>query len=313
MSPFLPDETHVAQVRLRTANLERLLVFYRSVLGFKAVESSGSTTSLSATGQPPALLVLSEEPDAAPRPLRATGLYHFALRYPSRAEFARAYARLDRLRYPVEGASDHVVSEAIYLSDPDNNGVELYADRPRAQWLWRNGQVAMTTEGLDLDGLLASVEVASELADPPAQLDVGHVHLHVADLAKAERFYRDFIGLSVTQRSIPGALFLAAGGYHHHVGVNTWAGSAPPPPKSVGLISYRLAVPVAEILYCLKHRAPLLGYEARTESLSDGSNLLQIRDPNGNWLEIQSPEKDPAWQLQRAKPAGEMQPAWSKR
>ena len=141
--------------------------------------------------------------DAPPRPLRATGLYHFALRYPSRLGLAQACDRLDRKGYPIEGAADHGVSEAVYLSDPDNNGLELYADRPRAHWLWRNGQVAMTTEALDLAELLASIDEAPAPARSLAQPDIGHIHLHVADLGKAERFYREFIGLAVTQRLIP--------------------------------------------------------------------------------------------------------------
>jgi catechol-2,3-dioxygenase len=111
--------------------------------------------------------------------------------------------------------------------------------------------------------------------------------LHVADLAVAERFYSEFLGLSVTQRSFPGALFFAAGGYHYHIGVNVWAGKALPPDGCVGLISYRLEFPVPEILCCLGHRAPLLGYESRTESVPQAPPILQICDPNGTWLEIQ--------------------------
>jgi catechol 2,3-dioxygenase len=290
MVPFLPDQTRIAQVRLRTANLERLLEFYRGVLGLKVLERAGPRASLSATGQTPALIVLNEEPDAAPRPLRATGLYHFALRYPSRSDLAQACARLVKAGYPIEGAADHGVSEAIYLSDPDNNGVELYTDRPRAQWPYRDGRLAMTAATLDLKGLLASVKDGPVPANPPARLDIGHIHLHVTDLGEAERFYRELIGLSVTQRSLPGALFLSAGDYHHHLGVNTWAGRAPAPPKSAGLISYRMMVPVPEVLYCLEHRAPLLGYEAHRESSPGVPDLLRIRDPNGNWLEIQSSE-----------------------
>ena len=178
--------------------------------------------------------------------------------------------RLAKADYPIEGASDHIVSEAIYLSDPDHNGVELYADRPRSQWTWREGQIAMATEALDLDNLLATIQGQSEPAGPPPETDIGHIHLHVADLAEAEKFYQEFLGLAVTQRSYPGALFLSAGGYHHHVAVNTWAGSAAPPPNSIGLVSYRLEVPVAEILYCLEHRAPVLGYEAKLEASEEG-------------------------------------------
>lgn len=285
MKAFLPDQTRISQVHLRTARPRDALTFYSGILGLKVLPEPVAPIILSAGAATPGLIVLSEDLKAAPRPPRSTGLYHFAFRYPGRRDLARAYRRLVRSRYPIAGASDHGVSEAIYLSDPEGNGVELYADRPRAQWLWRDGQVAMTTSPLDLDNLLSTVAGESATTQPPAQLDLGHIHLRVADLARAERFYSEFLGLEVTQRSYAGALFFAAGGYHHHIGVNVWAGKAGPPPGSVGLISYRLEVPVPEVLYCLRHRAPLLGYETRFEP--GDRPLLQVRDPNGNWLEVQ--------------------------
>jgi len=173
------------------------------------------------------------------------------------------------------------------FSDPDHNGVELYVDRPRSQWVWREGQVAMTTEPLDLDNLIASTAGQSPPQQVPPQTDLGHIHVQLAHLAAAERFYHEFLGLAVTQRSYPGALFFSAGGYHHHLAVNTWAGDRPPPATSIGLIAYRLEVPEAEIVYCLRHRAPLAGYEAATKIRETGVELLQIRDPNGHWLEVQ--------------------------
>ncbi|HWX20710.1 MAG TPA: VOC family protein [Candidatus Binatia bacterium] len=291
MNAFLPDQTRISQVHLRTANLERALAFYTDVLGLKARHGRSQAIVSAAKGSP-GLIVLSEDLNATPHPPRSTGLYHLALRYPRRQDLALAFRRLIKRGYPVAGASDHGVSEAIYISDADGNGVELYADRPRAEWSWRNGQVAMVTEPLDLDHLLATIEHRSAPTAPPAKLDLGHIHLHVADLAAAERFYREFLGLDVTQRSYPGALFLAAGGYHHHIGVNVWAGKIAPPPNSVGLLSYRLEVPMTEILYCLRHRAPLLGYETRFEKADPP--LLQIRDPNGNWLEIQPSNTNPS-------------------
>lgn len=282
----LPDQTRFSQVRLRTADVKRQLEFYTEVLGFKVLDAAGADHALSASGKGPGFLVLHEEPKAVPRPPRSVGLYHFAVRYPAREELARAYRRLRAHGYPIAGASDHGVSEAIYLSDPDSNGIELYADRPRSEWRWQNGQVAMVTTALDLDDLLASISAKKAAADPPTGAELGHIHLHVADLAAAERFYREYLGLALTQRSYPGALFFASGGYHHHVAVNVWAGKSVPPPNSVGLISYRFEVPVPEILYCLSHRAPLLGHEIRGDFEKDG--LLQIRDPNGNWLEIEA-------------------------
>ena len=257
------------------------------MLGLKAFYRPGSHAFLSAFPEGSDLLVLSEDRSASPRPPRSTGLYHFALRYATRNDLAHAYSRIVSAGYPVAGASDHGVSEAIYLSDPEGNGVELYADRPQSQWRWQNGQIAMVTTPLDLENLLASNADKPPTSPPSAKVDLGHIHLHVDDLGAAERFYSEFLGFAVTQRSYPGALFFAAGGYHHHIGANVWAGKAAAPSNSVGLVSYRLEVPVAEILYCLSHRAPLLGYESRMEPHHEGNSILRIRDPNGTWLEIQ--------------------------
>ena len=289
MKAFLPEQTRISQVHLRTAKLEGAVAFYTDVLGLKLLRAPGSQAILSATGEAPGLLELTEDLNAPLRPPRSSGLYHFAIRYPARLDLAHALERLLRSEYPIQGGSDHQVSEAIYLSDPDDNGVELYVDRPRSQWIWRNAQVAMTTEPLDFESLLASTEGQPAPSNIPPQTDLGHIHLHVADLTAAERFYHEFLGLAVTQRSYPGALFFSAGGYHHHLAVNTWAGDQPPPDNSIGLISYRLEVPEAEILYCLRNRAPLAGYHARTETRKDASEVVQIRDPNGNWLEVHSP------------------------
>jgi catechol 2,3-dioxygenase len=283
----LPDETRIERVHLRTADLSRAVEFYTGVLGFRLASRSGARAGLSAAEGSPTLLEFTEDRAAKPRVARSTGLYHFAVRFPTRRDLARAFLRLQRHNYPLDGASDHLVSEAFYLTDPDQNGVELYADRPRSQWVWRDGQVSMSTEPLDLDDLLKSAGHLELEAPMPPETDIGHIHLHVADLPAAERFYRDYLGLAVVQRGYPGALFFSAGGYHHHVGVNTWAGKAQPLGNSVGLLSFRVAVSVREIIYCLLHRAPLAGYTAAPAEFGDGDEGLRIRDPNGNWLEIQ--------------------------
>ena len=288
MRGFLPDQTRISQVHLRTTRLERALEFYSGLLGLKASHEPGGQAILSARPEKPGLLVLSEDRKALPRVPQSIGLYHFALRYPTRNDLAHAYRRVVKAGYPIAGASDHGVSEAIYLDDPDGNGVELYADRPRSQWRWQNGQIAMVTTPLDLENLLATIAAKPAATAQLPHADLGHIHLHVKDLAAAERFYSEFLGLAVTQRSYPGALFFAAGGYHHHIGVNVWAGKTAPPANTVGLVSYRLEVPIAEILYCLSHRAPVLGYETQTKLQEEGNPILQLRDPNGNWLEVQT-------------------------
>jgi len=288
MHAFLPEQSHFNQVHLRVADLERALVFYSEALGLNVLDGPGVQASLSASTERPELILLSEDRNALPRPPGTTGLYHIALRYSSREGLARAFERVARTGWPIAGASDHGVSEAIYLSDPDGNGVELYADRPRARWRWRDGQVAMTTQALNLEDLLATNSDETATAAKPPQIDIGHIHLQVPDLAPAERFYSGFLGFSVTQRSLPGALFFAAGLYHHHIAVNVWAGPAAPASRGVGLVSYRLQVPCAEILYCLSHRGPLFGYETQSAAAGHGAPLLRIRDPNGAWLEIQA-------------------------
>src|SRR5262249_26970655 len=145
---------------------------------------------LGATESGPAMVVLSETPGALAPSAPAIGLYHFAIRYPTRADLAAALKKLARQEYPIQGASDHLVSEAIYLSDPDGNGIELYADRPRSQWVWREGQIVMATEPLDLDNLVASADAPRVELQPRTEL--GHIHLRVANLAAAERFYHEF-------------------------------------------------------------------------------------------------------------------------
>jgi catechol 2,3-dioxygenase len=288
MKGFLPDQTRISQVHLRTARLEELLQFYSGMLGLNASRGPGNHASFSAAPQQPGILQLTEDKAASPRPPRSTGLYHFALLYPTRKDLAQVYRGLIEADYPIIGASDHGVSEAIYLSDPEGNGIELYADRPRSEWQWKNGQVEMVTKSLDLDNLLATTSGSSPSGRSRQHAELGHIHLHVADLAAAERFYSEFLGFAVTQRSYTKALFFAAGGYHHHIGVNVWAGKASPPASSVGLISYRIGIPEAEILYCLNHRAPFFGYETRTVNGDDKRpSMLQIRDPNGSWLEVQ--------------------------
>jgi len=277
----LPDETHVGRVHLRTASLARALDFYQRVIRLKLRERAESGASLSAIGGHPALLILTEDQNAASRPQRATGLYHLAIRFPTRRDLAHALRRLVAAEYPIMGACDHLIGASLHLNDSDGNGVELYYDRPRSQWPMRNGRFQMVTQPHDVGGLLATTNGESIPANVPPQTDIGHLNLHVADLKEAETFFHDFLGLDVMAHIGNTATFLAAGGYHHHVAVNTWAGRTPAPKDSIGLISYGLAVPHDQTLADLKERAPLFGYEVRT-----AGDVLQVRDPNGHWLEL---------------------------
>lgn len=283
----LPAGTHIGRVHLQVSGLERALTFYRDLLGFQEAGREDDTAALSATGGRPYHILLTERLGARPKPPRTAGLYHVAIRFPDRRALARAFQRLVDYRYPLQGFADHLVSEALYLADPDGNGLELYADRPRERWEQRDGQIDMATDPLDVEDLLA--EAAGDAAPWTGvhpKTDIGHVHLHVSDLAQAEAFYSGLLGLDVTQRSYPGALFLSAGGYHHHLGVNTWAGAGPPPLDAVGLLSFALQLPAQEAWRILYERVRESGVGA--EDLRDYKHArgVLIRDPDGNGVEL---------------------------
>lgn len=270
-------------VHLTVADLDRSLRFYEEVLGFRSASSQNGTASLSADGASP-LLVLTERPGVWPKPRHSTGLYHYALLLPSRLDLARSLRRLAEQGHPLQGASDHGVSEALYLDDPDGNGIELYCDRDREAWPHHNEKLQLVTDPLDFDGLLAELEADGRpWQGLPPQTRVGHVHLHVADLAQAEAFYCDLLGFDRIARYGSQALFVSAGGYHHHLGLNTWAGQGapPPPPDAAGLRHFTL---------CLPDRAEWERMAARLkesglawEEQQDG---LLVRDPAANGIVI---------------------------
>jgi catechol 2,3-dioxygenase len=243
MNPrHLPPDTRLGAVHLRVRDLQRQVAFYEDVLGFQLLAEDGATAALGTTDGRP-LVVLHGEPTAPRRPEGSTGLFHVALRLPTRADLGALVRRVQQAGHPFGGFSDHNVSEAAYLSDPEGNGIELYADRSPEVWRGVDGEVFMTTEPLDVPGLLmAAPEPAPRL---PAGTAVGHIHLRVSSLSDAEAFYVDRLGLGVVTRSYPGALFTAAGDYHHHVGLNVWggAGAPHPPDGSLGLVYFELVVP----------------------------------------------------------------------
>jgi len=272
--------TTVGPVHLTVSELERSLAFYRQALGLDVLGGDeNGRASLGAAGRE--LVVVVEEPGALPSHGH-TGLFHFALLLPERVELARWLAHAGRERIPLAGLSDHYVSEAIYLSDPDGHGIEIYADRPREVWA---DEVAarMTTLPLDVASLLGELE--DPATDPfdglPAGTRMGHVHLKVASIPEAVAFYRDVLGFSLMAQLGAQAAFLAAGGYHHHVGANTWesAGAPPPPSGSAALRHATIVLPdEAE-----RDRAVERLVESGHPPTLDGPDP-RVADPSGNVL-----------------------------
>jgi len=271
--------TTVGAVELTVADLERSLSYYREAIGLDVRVREDGKAAFGAAGRE--LLVLVEEPGARPAHGH-TGLYHFALLLPERRDLAGWLAHVIRDGVPLVGLSDHFVSEAIYLSDPDGHGIEVYWDRPREVW---EGQVGarMTTMRLDVDGLLGELDdPTSEPFDGlPAGTVMGHVHLKVAAIDDTVAFYRDVLGLGLMARLGAQAAFLAAGGYHHHFGANTWesAGATAPPPGSAALRHATVVLPDAAERERVVDRLERAG-----QPVEDGAGGLSVRDPSGNAL-----------------------------
>jgi len=267
--------THIGAVHLTIRDLDRSVRFYEAHVGFSLHRRDDRSAWLGAGG--PDLLVLSQC-DTAPRVRGTTGLYHFAILVPSRADLSRALRRLVETETVMQGAADHLVSEALYLADEDGNGIEIYRDRPRAEWPFVNGQLQMGADPVDFDALLA--EPGGTGGGGLARGTViGHVHLHVSRLDDAMRFYVDILGFELMQRYGPSACFVSAGGYHHHIGLNTWAGvgAPPPPPGAIGLKHFDVRMPDADAVGAVLDRVRAANIPV--ESVDGG---FLIRDPAKN-------------------------------
>jgi catechol 2,3-dioxygenase len=277
MSRTIDPGTRIGAVRLTVADLERARAFYRRAIGLRELGAEDGRARLGPEGGP-ALVELEGRPAAPPRPRPSTGLFHLAILVPSRAELARALRRVLDAGASFTGASDHLVSEALYLDDPEGNGIELYRDRPREEWPRDGGGLRMATLPLDVEGLLAEMPGPDDEGMPEGTT-MGHVHLQVRDIPEAEAFWSGVLGFEPTVRGYPGALFVAAGGYHHHVGLNTWgtAGAPAPPAGARGLARVEVVVPRAEEVARVEERARAAGHEPRREG---GGALLP--DPSGN-------------------------------
>jgi catechol 2,3-dioxygenase len=283
----LGPDTEVGAARLTVSDLARSRSFYGNALGLAARDLEDGSVAFGAPGQP-ALVELTPDGSAPALDRRATGLFHLAILVPSRVDLAHALARLAQTRWPLDGASDHLVSEALYLSDPDGNGIEIYRDRPREQWRHdESGNLEMATLALDLQSLAGELRDEPGVAPAvPAGTRMGHVHLQVSDIEEAEAFYHGVLGFDVTVRGYPGALFVSAGGYHHHIGLNTWhsAGSSPPARGSVGLRSFDVRLSDEAELDRVLARIDAVGLPV--ESI-DGPGAL-VRDPSGNAVVLRS-------------------------
>jgi len=275
LAPRLPDALRLGPVHLMVSHLDGSIAFYERSLGLRLHGRDGAVARVGAGGED--LLVLVEHPGAGPGG-RHAGLYHFALLFPSRPELARAVRRLATAQVRIEGASDHGVSEAIYLRDPDDNGIELYADRPRAEWpppRHPDERVEMYTIALDMKDLMREAEGEEPREHAPPGLVMGHVHLHVGDVERALAFYRDVLGFEV-MANLGSAAFVSAGGYHHHLGFNVWLGRAvePLPPNTAGLREWTVVLDSRDEVEAVRARIAAAGLEADDR---DGGFL--VRDP----------------------------------
>jgi catechol 2,3-dioxygenase len=286
--PGIADATRMGAVHLTVSDLARSLEYYQGAIGLQVHERDDGSAHLGAGGED--LLVLYEEPGAEPAP-RHTGLFHFALLLPARTDLARWLVHAAQDQISLEGMSDHLVSEALYLRDPDWHGIEIYRDRPRSEWERDGDGIRMATLPLDVQDLVGSLDGAEpEFEQLPRGTTMGHVHLQVADVPATEEFYAGVMGFDVQARYGSQATFLSAGGYHHHLGGNTWNSRAasPPPPGSAALRHAVVLLPDDDELQRVSGRVADAGQDP--EPQPDGGGVL-VRDPAENGLLLQVDRK----------------------
>ncbi|HEX6323109.1 MAG TPA: VOC family protein [Vicinamibacterales bacterium] len=275
----LPDATRLGAVRLQVSDLARSVAYYEQVLGLRARDRGDATATLAAADGRP-LVVLETRPGVTPAPPRATlGLYHFAILLPDRPSLGRFLRHLAALGARA-GMADHLVSEAIYLTDPDGLGIEVYADRPRDSWRVRGEELAMTTDPLDAEAV-AAAGGSEPWTGMPAGTVLGHVHLHVGNLDEGAAFYHAALGFDKIVWSYPGALFLSAGGYHHHLGTNTWSRGPVPAADQARLLSWDIVVPTRADAAAAAASVAAAGY-----GIQEDDGAFRAADPWGTTLRL---------------------------
>ncbi|AKG03459.1 glyoxalase [Salimicrobium jeotgali] len=271
----------VKDVALRVTDLDMSLQFYKEYLGLSVLGRKENRIDLTADGES-GLLSLEELETPSRKERERTGLYHLALLVPSRAALAGVLNHLADKNITV-GSADHLVSESLYISDPDGNGLEIYTDRDPSEWEWHNGGVIMGVDPLDFEDLRNSGESAENFRKLPEETVIGHIHLHVSDLQEAENFYTDGLGFATVSRLGDRALFLADGGYHHHIGLNTWAGTGIPAAsrKTPGLESFAIVLPDQASAEETAGRLKELG-----APVTEREGAVVTEDPSGNRIRL---------------------------
>lgn len=275
-SSFPGPGTRLGAVRLAVRDIDRASGFYARAIGLEPMPSDGAVVRLGVDGR--AIVELEAAPDSQPAARGASGLFHLAVLVPDRAALASAVRRVDEAGWGFTGASDHLVSEALYLNDPEGNGIEIYHDRAREEWPVADGVLQMDTLPLDIDAVMAELPGGPIEPRVPTATTLGHVHLKVDSLETARRFYVGVVGFDVMVETYPGALFVAAGGYHHHVGLNTWMSRRPAEPGTLGLRHVEIVVPDPARREAIATRAAATGIAPD----ADGA----LADPAGNRVVI---------------------------
>lgn len=278
----LPDELSLGAVHLQVADLARSVDYYQGVLGLTPTDRSATRAELSPDGAKAPLVVLNEKRGASPAPRRGRlGLFHFAILLPDRPSLGRFMKHLAAVGAHA-GSADHLVSEAFYLQDPDNLGIEVYADRPRDSWRRKGPELMMATDPIDFGGLMIAAG-DNAWSGMPAGTKMGHLHLHVGEIAGAQQFYSETLGFDRMVWEYPGALFMSAGGYHHHLGTNTWAGAGATPPSAddAQLLEWTMRFPSEE-----SRESCVVGLEEAGVKVERESTGFAVRDPWGTRVRL---------------------------